>query len=233
MLDLTSEKGRFISAALGLAAEKPWGRVSLAEIADRAGSSLVALKGHFTGKGDILAAFSHLVDDEMLRRAPRRAENQSPRDALFEVIMSRFDVLEPYKGALRSIMASSLPDPNQIGRLLAAQGWMLEAAGINSGGIDGGVRVAGLATLYASVFRVWLDDEDAGLARTMASLDRRLRRGQRTLERVDDICQGAGRIASAVFGVLRGAPRSGGAGGAAAGSASPGKPEAPQSQPSA
>ncbi len=204
MLDLTTDKGRLISAALGLAAEKPWAAVTLADIAERAGATLVALKAHFASKGDIVAAFTVLVDDEMLRRAPRRAESQSARDALFEVVMGRFDVLEPYKGALKSIAASGLPEPRQIGRLLATQGWMLEASGINSGGIDGGVRTAGLATVYASVFRVWLDDEDAGLARTMAALDRRLRRGQRTLERVDDVCKGVERFASGIASIVRG-----------------------------
>ncbi len=204
MLDLTTDKGRLISAALGLAAEKPWAQVTLADIAERGGATLVALKAQFASKGDVIAAFTTLVDDEMLRRAPRRAESQSARDALFEVIMSRFDVLEPFKGALKSIAGSGLPEPQQIGRLLSTQGWMLEAAGINSGGIDGGMRTAGLATIYASVFRVWLDDEDAGLAKTMAALDRRLRRGQRTLERVDDVCKGVERFASGIIGIVRG-----------------------------
>ena len=33
MLDLTTDKGRLVSAALGLAAEKPWAQVTLADIA--------------------------------------------------------------------------------------------------------------------------------------------------------------------------------------------------------
>jgi hypothetical protein len=48
------------------------------------------------------------------------------------------------------------------------------------------VKVAGLASVYASVFRTWLDDDDPGLARTMAALDRRLRRGERTFARIED-----------------------------------------------
>jgi hypothetical protein len=59
--------------------------------------------------------------------------------------------------------------------------WMLEAAGIGTDGATGGLRVAGLAAVYASVFRVWLEDDDPGHARTMAALDRRLRRGERSL----------------------------------------------------
>ena len=42
------------------------------------------------------------------------------------------------------------------------------------------MRVAGLGMIYASVFGIWLEDDDPGLARTMAALDRRLRRGERT-----------------------------------------------------
>lgn len=209
MLDLTSDKGRLISAAFGLAAERRWSEITLADIAERAGSTLFAIRQHFASKGELLAAFSRMVDDEMLRRATRRAENQQPRDALFEVVMSRFDVLEPYKGALKSIAASGLPEPALIAPLMATPGWMLEAAGINSGGIGGHVRTAGLASIYASVFQTWLGDDDSGLARTMAALDRRLRRGQRTLERVEDACSGLGRVASALVGAVRaGAKRS-------------------------
>lgn len=204
MIDLTTENGRIVSAALGLAAEKPWADVTLGDIADRAGTSLVALKTLFSSRGGILAEFTRLVDDETLRRAPRRGEGQTPRDLLFEVIMSRFDVLEPWKGALKSIARSALPEPGQIVQGLASQGWMLEAAGINSSGIEGGVRTAGLATVYASVFRAWLEDDDPGLARTMAALDRRLRRGQRTLERVEDVVAGVARTATSLADIVRG-----------------------------
>jgi hypothetical protein len=41
------------------------------------------------------------------------------------------------------------------------------------------VRAQGLALLFASVLRTWVDDDDPGLARTMAALDRALARGQR------------------------------------------------------
>jgi len=205
MLDLTSEKGRIISAAMGLAAEQPWRDIGLADIAARAGTSLADLRGHFAGKSDILAAFTRLVDDEVLRRAPRLDGSQSRRDALFEVVMSRFDVLEPYKGALKSIVGNGLPDPAQALPVLASQRWMLEAAGIRTDGLDGGVRIAGLMSVYAAVFRTWLEDDDAGLARTMAALDRRLRRGERSMQQMDDLCKGVSRVADVVFGAFRAA----------------------------
>lgn len=229
MLDLSSEKDRIISAALGLAAEQKWQDVTLAHIAERAGTTLVAMREHFSSKGEILAAFTRRVDDEMLRRSPRRADGQMPRDTLFEVIMTRFDVLEPYKGALKSIAKSGLPELAQIPPILATQGWILEAAGISSGGVGGQVRTAGLTTVYASVFQTWLEDDDAGLARTMAALDRRLRRGQRTLERVEDVFAGVGRVTTAIFDVLRGGfpARKSSTGTASPGTASPGSTAPP------
>lgn len=203
MLDLTTDKGRLVSAALGLAAERSWRDVTLSDIAVRAGASLVEMRQSFSSKADILATFTRLVDDEVLRRTAHRDASQSARDALFEVIMSRFDVLEPYKGALRSIAGSGLPEPAQALNVLASQRWMLEAAGIGTGGLNGGVKIAGLASVYASVFRTWLADDDPGLARTMAALDRRLRRGERSMQRMDDLCRGVSRVSDALFGAWR------------------------------
>ncbi len=202
MIDLTTEKGRYVSAALALAAERPWGSITLADIAERAGTTLLGLKAHFGAKSEVVGAFIGLVDDEVLARAPRRVEGQAARDALFEVVMSRFDVLEPWKAAVRSIVKSGMPEPLQLGQMLASQRWMLEAAGIGTGGLDGVARTAGLASVYAGVFRIWLDDDDPGLARTMAALDRRLRRGERTMQRAEDVMQGFGRMAGALFGAV-------------------------------
>ena len=43
--------------------------------------------------------------------------------------------------------------------------------------------------LFASVLRTWVDDEDEGLARTLAALDRALARGQRWSGMLDDLCR--------------------------------------------
>ena len=50
------------------------------------------------------------------------------------------------------------------------------------------LRAQGLAVLFASVLRAWVHDDDPGLARTMAALDRALGRGQRLVGLVEDLC---------------------------------------------
>jgi AcrR family transcriptional regulator len=188
-------RGRIIEAAMKLAAERPWKDVTLLDIAEATGVTLVDLKREFSSKSDILAAFTRAVDDEVLRRAPKRESTTSRRDALFEILMTRFDVLAPYKQALRSIAGDwRVPDPAFVCTCLASQHWMLQAAGIETSGLGGRVKVGGLAGLYASVFRTWLADDDPGLARTMAALDCRLRRAERTLSDIEDIKACACRI---------------------------------------
>jgi AcrR family transcriptional regulator len=199
MFDPSIPRDALIAAALRLAAERPWADVTLADIAEAAGRALPDLKKEFGSKGEIIAAFTSAVDDEVLARAPKRTPDQPVRDTLFEVIMCRFDVLAPYRPALRSIVQSGLPDPAQMRFVLESQRWMLEAAGVNTAGLEGGFKVAGLATVYGSVFRTWLADDDPGLARTMAALDRRLRRGERTLTRVEEVCSGLTRFVSAAM----------------------------------
>lgn len=203
MIDTLTPKGRIVAATMRLAAEHKWPDVTMAAIAEAAGMSLVELRREFTRKSDILAAFTNMVDEEVLRRAPRRKAAEPARDAIFDVIMSRFDVLETYKPAMRSISEAAALDGTVLQSLLHSQSAMLQAAGVDTDGPVGLVRITGLATVFARTFRTWLDDTDPGLARTMASLDRHLRSGERTLGFLDKACSNLGRMCE----VLKPAPR--------------------------
>ena len=121
MLDLSTPKGRIIAAALRLAGERPWRDVTLTDIAKAADVNLNEVRRDFNSKAEVLAAFVRAVDDEVLARAPKRAADQSPRDAIFDVVMSRFDVMAPYKPALNSIAATWTLDPALLRALSQSQ----------------------------------------------------------------------------------------------------------------
>ena len=202
MFDQSTLRGRIIAATMKLASERPWRDVTLLDIAEETSVTLVDLKHEFASKSEILSAFTRAVDDEVLRRAPKRELVASPRDAVFEILMTRFDVMAPYKTALRSIAGGSTTlDPAFACTFLASQHWKLQAAGIDTSGLTGSVKVGGLASLYASVLNTWLKDDDPGLARTMAALDRRLRRGERTMSGIEEVKAGLCRVAG-MFGSL-------------------------------
>jgi ubiquinone biosynthesis protein COQ9 len=211
MLDQTTAKGRILAAALDCAAKKKWQDVSLLDIAEAANMPLAELREVFATKTGVIAALLRAVDDEVLKRAAKRSEGQEKRDLLFDTIMTRFDVLGPYKPALKSIRASGAADLALAGPFLSSQHWMLQAAGIGTDGATGALRVAGLGLAYASVFRIWLEDDDPGLARTMAALDRRLRRGERTLSGLEQFGSAVSRFGEAMQelsrNVTRGRPK--------------------------
>ena len=209
MFDQFTPKGRVLAAALQCAAARSWGEVTFADIAEAAKLGLADLRNEFGSKSEILAALVRAVDDEVLKRAPKRTEGQPARDLLFDIVMSRFDVLGPYKSALKSIHASGPADLALARPLLSSMHWMLEAAGIATDGPTGSLRVTGLATVYASVFRTWLQDDDPGQARTMAALDRRLRRGERTLRNVEDVGAVIHRLVTDAPGLMRSILRGG------------------------
>jgi AcrR family transcriptional regulator len=193
MLDSTNPRDRIIAAALRLAEKRGWRELSLGEIAREAGIPLAVLRGTFQSKGQILAAFSRAADQAVLEKFAAPGADAA-RDRLFDALITRFEIMQPYKAAIRRIRAdlgSSFGEAlAQLRPALKSQYWMLAAAGISGEGGRGFLRVQGLLAIYAWVLPIWLDDDDPGLARTMAALDRRLRRGEAVVSRIKRLRDG-------------------------------------------
>ena len=198
MFDPYTRKGRILAAALGCAAKKSWADVTLLDIAESANLAMSELRDEFTTKTQLIADLLRAIDDEVLKRAAKRTEGQEKRDRLFDIIMTRFDVLGPHKAALKSIYGSGAADLSLALPYLSSQHWMLEAAGSSTDGATGAIRTAGLGMAYAWVFRTWLEDDDPGLAKTMAALDRRLRRGERALGSIEHLNAALSRFGAAL-----------------------------------
>jgi AcrR family transcriptional regulator len=189
---------RVVAAFMALLAEKSFEQIGLAEIATRAGVSLSELRELFGSTLAILAAQIKETDRAVLAAGDDDMAEESPRERLFDVLMRRLEALAPHKGAVRSLIRSAGRNPGLAlalnGLAVSSQQWMLTAADISASGPRGMVRAQGLAVLYASVLRTWVDDDDPGLARTMAALDRALARGQRWSGFLDDVLRIPGRI---------------------------------------
>jgi AcrR family transcriptional regulator len=179
----TPPRERIIAAFMALLAEKQIERIDLAEIAKRAEVSLADLRGEFSSTLAILAAHMKDVDRAVLRGGDGDMAQEPPRERLFDVLMRRLEAHAPHREAVRSLIRSATLNPGLALALnslaVQSQQWMLAAAAIPASGPKGMVQAQGLALLYASVLRTWLNDTDPGLARTMAALDSALARGQR------------------------------------------------------
>ncbi len=171
-----------IDTAMTLAAEGCWRDLSLAEIAEAAKVPIAKVYPHFPSRQAILDAFVRRIDAAVVAESDTDELEGSARDRLFDVLMRRFDALDPYKDAVATVAFDQARDPvaalASACQLRRSMALMLEAAGLSSGGTRGVLRVKGLALIYLSALRVWLRDESADKARTMAALDRQLRRAE-------------------------------------------------------
>jgi AcrR family transcriptional regulator len=188
-----SDRERIVTAFLLLLGEKPFEDIELVEIAARAGVPLATLRDEFNSKLAIFAAHVKETDRAVLSGDDADMAEEPARERLFDVLMRRLELLEPHREAVRSLMRSvrRLPGLGLAinGIAVRSQQWMLTAAGLEAAGPRGMLRAQGLTLLFARVMRVWVDDDDPGLARTMAELDRGLARGQRWASFLDDLCR--------------------------------------------
>ena len=181
-----------VAALMALLAEKSIEQIGFAEIAAQAGVSLAELRGRYGSTLAIFAAQMKEIDRKVLSGGDADMAEEPPRERLFDVLMRRIETLAPHKAAVRSLARSAARNPGLAfalnGLAVRSQQWMLTAADISASGPKGMLRAQGLAMLFASVLRTFVDDDDPGHARTMAALDRALARGQRWNGFLDDLC---------------------------------------------
>jgi len=186
-----SNRERIIDAVLALLAERPIEEIGFGDIAGRAGLTLAECRGEFGSVLAVVAAHMKETDRQVLAGQDAETGEESPREQLFDVLMRRLEVLTPHRDAIRSLVRSASRNPGLAfalnGLTVRSLQWMLTAANIGAAGPKGMLRAQGLAMLYAPVLRTWLDDDDPGLARTMAALDRGLARGARWAGLLEDI----------------------------------------------
>src|SRR5437763_10275495 len=158
-----TDRENIIAALMALLAERRIEEIGFGDIAARAGVSLSVLRGEFGSTLAILAAHSKAIDRKVLADADGDMAEEPPRERLFDVLMRRLEVMAPHRAAIRSLMRSASLNPSLAFALnslsVRSQQWMLTAADIGASGPRGMLRAQGLALLFASVLRTWIDDQ--------------------------------------------------------------------------
>ena len=196
---------RAIEAALGLASDRTWQHIRLRDIAETAGLTLTQMNEAGASKTGILKAYAQRVDHDLLKSLEKDPVEGDAHDRLFDILMRRMEMLAEHKAAIRNIMSAPADGAADWASLMATaadnQGWVLAAAGIDDAGPREAIKRLGLVVVSARVMRVWADDDDPGLARTMAELDRQLRDGAQWLSRLEApvaMCTAFGNLARSI-----------------------------------
>lgn len=174
----TSIKDKMVAAMLALAAERTWDFVTFEDIADKAGVDLKDAREYFDDRSDILAAYGRILDRRMVEQCEFGETEISCREKIFDLIMERFDIVNEDRAAILSVLQGFRGDPKEavisfphLGRSMSRT---LDAAGIETRGIFGAVKVAGLTGIYLYALKTWKEDNSPDMAKTMATLDKAL-----------------------------------------------------------
>lgn len=172
----TDQTKVILDAALHLAARKGWDKTTHEAILKQAKVTTAPTPLDMDSKDKILTALIERLDQETFDSV-MEDEDISTRDRLFEILMARFDVLSENKRAWISILRSSLRCPHRLRGAAPAfrhsMHHILEKSGFETSRYNE-IFAVGLSLLYMSVVYVWMDDDTADLAKTMATLDKRL-----------------------------------------------------------
>ena len=168
-----------LDAALTLAGQLGWRSVRLDDIAQSAGVEMAALYRILPSKTAIVAAYMRRVDEAVAAGGLADAGDPA-KDRLFDVVMRRFDALQPDREGVAAIARDLMSDPAALiclmGNRRRSVNWLLELAGLGSAGLKGRLRARGLELILLSTTRAWLKDDSRDMSATMAHLDKQLTR---------------------------------------------------------
>ncbi|MBW8269590.1 TetR family transcriptional regulator [Caldovatus aquaticus] len=169
-------------------AAQGWHGLTMRRLAAESGLPLADLRAALPTPLHALRLHLRLTDREVLR-GTLAGQGGSARDRLFDVLMRRFDALQPHRPGVLRLLHDLGRDPllalALAPGLVVSMAWMLEAAEIGAAGAAGLVRAQGLAGLWLAALRAWERDPSEDLGRTMAALDRLLDRAEWLARRLD------------------------------------------------
>jgi AcrR family transcriptional regulator len=169
-----------LAAAFALIGDEGWRAFSFGALARRTGVSRVEIYRRFRGRGALLQALSRRIDEAMLEVDEAELVGLPPRDRVFELLMRRLEAMVPYRAGLARLAREARADPCVLlliaCRLERSLIWLQDAAGLRQGGLRARLARRAIGAAYVQTVRVWFEDDGADLGKTMAELDKQLRR---------------------------------------------------------
>lgn len=164
---------RVLRAAFDLIEEEGWGAFSLEELVSYARLDPDDLFALVSRKSDLLGLLAEQIDQAMMEGGPVEG---SVRDCLFDLVMRRFEALQPWRAGVVTIVDDLASDPALPLLLLPAFHTSLTLVLESAGLAPTPLRVFGLGAVVLASFKHWLRDDSPDLSSTMAALDKNLAR---------------------------------------------------------
>ena len=174
-------EARIAAAAFRLLAKEPWDGLTLASVARAAKLPWDVMLTLAPSRTALVGLMLRRAAADTAKQYQPDSVSRSARERLFDAIMTWFEAQNGRKDALRSLYDGLRREPLMLLLLradfIASAEWLLALAEVDAGPAAP-VRIACIGGLVVHAFPVWLSDE-ADMGKTMARVDRDLRRVER------------------------------------------------------
>lgn len=191
MTDLTIRRA-LAEAALKRAAAKGWRGITLHELASLARRAVADF--YPLTAGDAFDCVDEFFDRAAAENAPAPNLEEPARERLFDAAMRRFEAMEPHRAGVLALEKAIGLDPIGQGSLISRQSrtarWLLALAGEEANGVAAAARAQALAFVMREARAAWAKDDAGDFAKTMAALDKGLRRSDEFFDQVGKVAAG-------------------------------------------
>ena len=167
-------------AALAIATASAWRTLTLLDLARASGRPVSDFYG--ASMGEAVDCVEEAFDRAISGDLETLDASQTVRDRLFDLIMKRFEAMEPHRAAILAMEAGVDRDPILLAaphqRHVRCARWVLALAGLEADGMTGNARAQGLGVIIGQARGAWRGDDAGDFTKTMASLDKNLRRAE-------------------------------------------------------
>ncbi len=176
---------KIIDALFNLTPNMPWQDITMEEIAKVVKLDQMELDRYFTSKISILIAFNNQIDQQLNIEFNKSIKGASAdlRDEIFDIIMTKYDMLNSKKDGIRHIFKRRFPielvaNPKSYLNLANSMKLVLNLAGVITNTPIGCLRVNILSGIFLNSFISWLNDDSPDMSKTMVSLDKGLKQAE-------------------------------------------------------
>ena len=182
-------KEKILTTAFDYLNEVGWENFTFENLSKKKKIKLETIYFFFENKNFLLRDFSSFIDEQVILELQDEILKKSEvKDNIFEVLMIRFEKLQPYKKALQSIFELLRFQPKMLNtlakQLFISLDLVLDLSLAKKGFLFDKFALNGLFIIYINVFKGWLADDSVEMNKTMAKLDLFLSRSEYIVNKI-------------------------------------------------
>ena len=175
---MTNIEKKIEDSFLEILLKKDFNKIKISEIQKKTRVSSKKFFELFKTKEEIMISFFKRIDKLLEKKIKKVNLGNNIKDNLFEICMTRLDLLHPYKKNLHNFYLSFQNKPKLFFKLyqsfFKSMEMNLKLSNIDLEPIKKNLKIFLFSSLYLSILYEWFKENSNDNEKVMASLDRRL-----------------------------------------------------------